>query len=143
MSLLVFTPKCAKKLLQKVHINCKKCNLQQQVHKKPEHCSTPPRDQGPFQHGNTTGTVPGTGYGKPFVLQFGTKRYLRVLQKICIFTKNSRTCSKCMKKCKKLGYCSTAPRNQGQFHNEFSIVIPLEPFSSRSYFNCYQSCLRM
>ena len=75
-----------------------------------------------FQHGNFTGTVPGTGYRKMFVLQFGTKRCLRILQKIYIITKNARTCSKCMKKCKMLGYCSTASTSQGQFHNGCSIV---------------------
>ena len=67
--------------------------------KMPEHCSTLPRGQGPFQHGNSTGTMPGTGYGKTFVIQFGTKRCLRILHKIYIITKNARTCSKCVKKC--------------------------------------------
>ena len=126
-SLLVFIPKSAKKkAIAKIHINCKKCILQQQLHikcQKARALQHSPRGQRPFQHGNSIGTVPGTGYGKTFALQFGTNRCLGVLQKICIINKNAGTCSKCMKKCKKLGYCSPAPPSQGQFHSGFSVVI--------------------
>ena len=53
------------------------------------------------------------------------------LEKNYIYTKNTRTSSRCRKKGKKLGHCSTAPFNQGQFHNGFSMLIPLAALSSR------------
>ena len=46
----------------------------------PGHCSTAPRGQGHFQYGNSTGTVPSSGFQLLIVLEFGTKSCLRVLQ---------------------------------------------------------------
>ena len=40
----------------------------------PEHCGTPPRGQGQFNFGNSTGTVLITGFAKMFVHEFGTKK---------------------------------------------------------------------
>ena len=57
----------------------------------PEHCGTPPRGQGQFNFGNSTGTVLITGFGKMFVHEFGSKRSLKVLRRIYFITKNAKT----------------------------------------------------
>ena len=61
------------------------------------HSSTPPRGQGQFHNGNSAGTVSSTGFLKIFAYEFGTKSCLRVLQRLNIINKSTKTCSKCIK----------------------------------------------
>ena len=73
-----------------------------------------------------------------FVIAFGTKSCLRVLLRIIDVTTEGikiKASFKYMKQCQKVGYSSTAPLNQGLFHNEVSWVVAVKPFSSRSYLN--------
>ena len=53
------------------------------------------------------------------------------------------TAGTCIHNGKKQRHCSTAPLSQGQFHNGFSMVIPLGPFLSQLSEFGTKSCLRM
>ena len=65
---------------------------------------------------------------------------LGMMQKIDIITKNTNTCTKCMKKCKKPGHCSTATLSQGQFYCYGSMIVPLVQISHRSGLNFVTKC---
>ena len=66
-----------------MYIKCYKSKKVQSLHEKMQ-CSTPPRGQGQFHYGNSTGTVSSAEFGIVFVHEFGTKSCLRVLQNLIL-----------------------------------------------------------
>ena len=130
MEFLKFGTKSCLKVWQKKCIITKSsynCSKYMKNVKMLGHSSTPPRGQGQFHNGNSAGTVSSTGFLKIFAYEFGTKSCLRVLQRLNIINKSTKTCSKCkkMQKSRALQHC---PLSQGQFYYGFSMVIPLGQF---------------
>ena len=111
-----FGTKSCLKMWQKIKINTKNaCNFSKYMNngKMLGHCSTPPRGQGQFHYGNSAGTVSSTGFLKIFAYKFGTKNCLRVLQRLYIINKSTKTCSKCIKNAKTQDTAALPPSARG------------------------------